>query len=93
MQYRKVAPSRWVKRSSKRFISFCHFFSDQRARADNEHGTYLPPRLELAQDEASFNGLTYTNAVGNEQAWTIRPDKPQHRSELIRDEVDASVVE
>ena len=69
------------------------FLGNQRARADNEHGTYLAPRLKLAQDEASFNGLTYTNAVGNEQARTIRPDKPQHRSELIGDEVDTGGVE
>ena len=34
------------------------FLGNQRARADNEHGTYLTPRLKLAQDEASFNGLT-----------------------------------
>ena len=69
------------------------FLGNQRARADNEHGTYLTPRLKLAQDEASFNGLTYTNPVGNEQTRTIRPDKPQHRSELIGDEVDTGGVE
>ena len=69
------------------------FLGNQRAWADNEHGAYLTPRLKLAQDEASFNGLTDTNAVGNEQARTIRPDKPQHWSELIGDEVDTGGVE
>jgi len=69
------------------------FLNNQRARADNEYGTYLTPRLKLAQDETCFDGLTYSNAIGNEQAWTIRPDKPQHRPELIRDEVNTGGVE
>ena len=49
---------------------------NQRARTNNQHGTYVPSRLKFPQNEASFNGLTYTNAVGNEQARSIRPDKP-----------------
>ena len=67
-------------------------FSNQRTRADNEYGTYLASCLKFAQDEASLNGLTHANTIGNKQTRTIRSDKTQHGSELIGNKVDTGSV-